>query len=218
MINWAQVGEDFRQKYEGCFCRYESPINKRVEVFKILQVEGHPKKAPDLTLFNERVGDLYLTYSTEADLDFTFPECGYFQGERFAIMMSRQYARQWKKGLGDATIKIETPYDGVHAVTSPYTPRGDFNLSERNVERMFTRPSLTITDGVKRLKDGMISVALSRRLAVGLGKVAGTSWLWYDFEPVAVVENNKITMKVEQFTQEIKDYLRFSGDYVQSIV
>jgi hypothetical protein len=218
MINWAQVGEDFRQKYENCFCRYESPINKQIEVFRILQVEVNAKKGPDLTLFNERVGDLYLTYNTEAELDFTFPETGYFQGERMALMMSRRYERQWKKGLGDATIRIETPYDCVYPITSPYSPNTDFNLTEKQVKRMFPRPYLSITEGIKLLKDHIISVALSRRFAVGLGADEKTNWLWYDFAPIAEVVNGKIVMKVSQFTQEVKDYLRSSGDYVHSIV
>src|SRR4051812_19017429 len=112
-VNWHQVGTDFHQKYEGTFCRFISPMSKHKEVFSINEIEVLQTTPPNLTLWNPKHGELYLKYTTEAELDFTYPDVGYFQHGKKAFRFTRNYERQWKKGICSATARILYPYNAI---------------------------------------------------------------------------------------------------------
>jgi hypothetical protein len=213
-VNWEQVGTDFKQKYEGCFCRYESPINAKKEVFQLIQVVVSGNKPPDLTLFNKRAGELFLTYSTEAELDFMFPEVGYFQHGKEALLFGKRYERQWKKGINEGTARIDFPYNDVFG---GFAPR---EISCESLESAFLpQPTISLSMGMAELTARKwVSVVLGKQWALGCGKTPNVKWLWFDSEPVAEVEGNQIRCKVEPFNQEIKDYLRMTGEHGYLVV
>ena len=203
-IDWLQFGEDFKQKYEGTFCRYVSPITNKKEVFKIFQVSPKENSGPTITLFNNRAGELYLNYSTEAELDFTYPETTYFIHENKALLFRRAYQRQWKKGLCNSTAWISFPYDTIFPTVHP-------QIHEDMVVSLFTeRPFLVTIDEAKtKLSKDFISYPLTNNLALGLSKVRDTHWLWFDHHALAeILENGHILVYMKEYIQEIKDYLK----------
>src|SRR5688572_17607554 len=112
--NWNQIADDFQQKYVGTFCRYLSPLTKRKEVFMVSAVMYNGDAPFDFTLYNPNKGEIMLTYDTDADIDFSYPETGYFQHGKFAYFFRRRNARQWKKGICDGTVRIEWPYETIY--------------------------------------------------------------------------------------------------------
>lgn len=210
-MNWTQIGEDFRQKYEGTYCRYLSPITKMKEVFAILGVTINSKSAPDITLYNGRVGELFLTYNTETELDFEFPEVGMFQHEKKALCFRRRYMRQWKKGVCDGTAIIDWGYGW-------YSPQHQFSLSESTLESAFKPKEITsIANAIQKLSADYISVALSKHLSLGLSDKEGKYWLWFNNEPIAEVTDT-IRVRIPQFTQEVRDFLRDTRDYARIVI
>ena len=202
-INWQRFGEDFTQKYEGTFCRYISPITDKKEVFKIYKIIPYENKGPGITLFNQRVGELYLNYSTEAELDFTFPEKTYFFHENKALLFKRLFQRQWKKGLCSSTAMVTCPYDLIQTLFYP-------KIDEELIISLF-EPQLeylSIDEAIDKLKVSCLSYPLSTTLALGLSKIPDIYWLWFDENIIAEIDKNKIIVHSKHYIQEIKDYLR----------
>lgn len=205
MLDWRQIGEDFRQKYEGTFCRYLSSNKVGKEVFQLQAVEINDNEPPSLVLFNRRHGDIFLRYDSEKTLDFTYPQSGYFQHKNKALLFGRLYERQWKKGICTTTAHVTLPYPGA--------PKS-FILNETTLTSAFQKnPQRSIREAIKELDGGdVFSVAISPIFAVGLSDKKQIYWLWYEDNPVAVIEDNVIRLKDPQFEQEIKDHLRNMGE------
>ena len=210
-INWAQISEDFRQKYEGTFCRYISPITKVKEVFSITHVDIQPYGPPNIVMVNSRAGELFLTYNTEAELDFTFPPIGCFQHGDKALLFKRLHQRQYRKGICTFTAHTEFPYA---MLCGTYVPGMDENVLESAFKPQLTK---SISDGLKELED-KVSVVLSNQLSVGHGNKEGDYWLWFNNEPIATVKKNSIEIKLNQFTQEVRDFIRDTRDYARAVV
>lgn len=212
-MDWQQIGEDFRQKYEGTFCRYISPLTKQKEIFQVSQVRPKGNTGPDITLFNRRAGELFLNYTTDAELDFSYPECGYFQHEDKALRFYRRYERQWRKGLCPNTASIEFPYNSIYPVQS-------VGFKEEVLLSSYSPQKVKSLDEAMRIlgKGDCISVVLTKNLALGLAIDEGKYLLWFESEPIAEILGNKVTLHVPQFKQELTDYLREIGDYARIIV
>ncbi len=214
-VNWLQLGDDFKQKYETTFCHYHSPITKRKEIFQIVNVEPYSVQPPDINLYNDRLGELNLRWTTETELDFEFPEVGYFQHDDRALIFRRLYVRQWKKGICPNTAEIVNPYSSISEGAWSYRHLDAPQLTSAFVP--FIRK--TLTEGLKTLEAGKaLSIALTKRIAVGLGNTSKAHILWYDQEPVAEVLNNgHIDVREKDFEQEIRDFIRDTGEHGHTI-
>lgn len=209
-MDWRQVGEDFRQKYEDTYCRYTSPISGIKEVFRIASVQPSVREGPALILVNAQHGELMLKYDTEAELDFTFPAVGYFSHDNKAIMFSRKYERQWRKGLHVQTAQFVFPYPTVWWSCA---------WNESIIKDAFkSTPVRTVADALQELKNGAYSVPISKTMAVGVADVTDQWWMWYEGTPIAVISNDVIEVKVSAFRQEIIDHCRRTGEYGRRIV
>lgn len=212
MTDWVQVGEDFRQKYEGTYCRYLSPITKKTEIFAITKVRSNNNKGPDISLFNSRAGEIFLNYSTDAELDFSFPECRYFQHKDTALRFIRRYERQWKKGICLSTASISNPYAELWPVLGA-------GFNEETLASAFNHTEdRTIAEAIKLLEAGHKSVALSRNLALGSGSSDTSHYLWFESEPIGELAKGVIHLHVPQFRQELQDYIRRTEDYARIII
>ena len=214
MINWRQIAEDFRQRYEGTFCRYTSPYSKKQEIFQVLYVdrEGHDEP-PRITIHNKNNGELFLSYTTEAFLDFTFPSTGYFQHEDVALTFERVFTRQWKKGICSGTCCIRNPYSSIADVGQRY------GVNEKTVASAFAPvTNISLSKAIEKLESKeFLSVALNKKMAIGLGD--GKEFLlWYDDEPIAEVMDSRVKMANPLFEQEVRDFLRDTGDHGRAVV
>lgn len=209
-INWGQLGDDFRQKYENTYCRYLSPLTRKNEVFLISSVEVSDERPPVLTLFNKKAGELYLNYDTEAELDFTFPETGYFQHENKALRFYKQHARQWKKGVGGSTAYCAFPYNEF-SVTEPV------GVTEETLTSAFQRQIVPISVALRKLQNNeAFSVALNLNMALGLGEEKGSHWLWFDEEVIGTVGPD-IKVEAPNFLQEVQDFVKHTRDNVRIV-
>lgn len=213
-VNWSQIGEDFSQKYESTFCRYISPIDKAKHIFQINHVEVSDEGPSEFVLFNKKHGELFLKYDTDTELDFEYPDVGYFQLGKQAHRFSRLFMRQWKKGICDSTAKMSFPYARLAG------GRWESYLNHDTLEGAFNgKTSNDLSSAVKLLdNESYVSVALTKRLAVGLGNKTDEKWLWFEEEPIAVVTADKINVKMISFIQEVKDFLRDTRDYARALV
>lgn len=206
-MDWKQMGDDFQQKYESTYCRYTSPVSGVKELFFITAVQPSNREAPSLILYNSKHGELYLKYDTEAELDFTFPDVGYFSHNGKAMLFSKLYQRQWKKGLCSATAMIIFPYPNV---------AGEPTITEEYLSSAFTpAPVKSFDEAIKELNKETFSIPVNKSLAVGPSEIKGKWWVWFESEPVAELLGNEIQMKVPQFRQEIYDHCRLTGDYAR---
>lgn len=208
-INWGQVGEDFRQKYEDTFCRYLSPLTKKNEVFYISSVEVFDDKPPVLILFNSKAGELYLNYDTEAELDFTFPETRYFQHGNKAFRFLRQHARQWKKGINNSTAKCIFPYNDFLLTES-------VSINEETLTSAFqSLVFIPFSTAIKKLQNNeAFSVVLNQNMAMGLGEEKGQYWLWFDEEVIGTAGPD-IKVEASNFLQEVQDFAKSTKDNVR---
>lgn len=212
-INWTQVGQDFSQKYIHTWCRYLSPITKQREIFYIENVTPNSGAGPSVSLYSNKHGNVYLDYCTEAELDFSYPHLQNFQHKKRAMRFVRQHERQYKKGICDATAKVVFPY--AHIVGNLW-PDVNADTLESAFKPLITR---TIDQGLDFLgQDNNVSVVLSPHLSLGHGNKPNEYWLWFHTEPVAVVEDRRVVMKVAAFRQEVQDYLRDTGDYARAVI
>lgn len=205
--DWEQIAADFQQKYQGTFCRYLSPMTGKKEVFQINAVVFRDGP-PDIHLFHPEYGEIYLKYDSDCDLDFSFPEVGYFQHKDKALLFTRRFQRQWKKGVCDATASADWPYYNLY-------PLYKWNIDCPILENAYKeRKLLSLKDGRKALNDGdSISVVLSPVFSLGLGKDKGTHWLWFEDCPIGEVTDEAIRLHVPVFRQELDDYMRDTKHY-----
>lgn len=209
-IDWLQIGEDFQQKYEQTFCRYTSPLSGKQEVFHVQRVSPRDNEAPAITIYNKKHGDVLLKYTTDAELDFTFPSCGYFAHQGKALLFNRLYTRQWKKGMCNQTAGVLLPY--------PY-PYGSPGLSEDTIASSFKpRKDQSFTEAAQQMRDAaMFSTPVSATFALGRGQ-KDELWVWYETEIIGELVGNKLTVHAPHFKQEVMDHVRNTGDYATQVV
>lgn len=205
-INWRQVGDDFRQKYEGTFCRYVSPLSFKQEVCLVTSVESFDSESPRVELFNSRVGELSLKYDGHGELDFEFPPVRYFQSGNKALFFFKNHERQWKKGVCSGTSRIIFPYNKLYNAWNP-------PIDETTLADAYASPTKrNLTEGIQALEGDFLSVVLNDTFAIGHGNKKGDYILWFEQEPVALVTNALVKVEAAHFKQEILDFVRDTND------
>jgi hypothetical protein len=208
-VNWKQIGDDFEQKYVGCFCRYISPLSMATEVFRIMSVTSYGDAPPDLTLFNSRAGELYLSYTTEAELDFSFPSTGYFQKDDKAYFFTKRYERQWKKGLCNTTGTMRFPYNRFAHVENVEM---DADFVEAAFKPLVPIP---ISNAAKVVLSGdAFSLALNPFFSLGVGSAKDSCWLWYEQDIIAELVGSTLSVHIPLYLQEVSDFVRDTRDNV----
>jgi len=207
--NWEQIAADFRQKYEGTFIRASFKEGMPLSVYKVTKVvDGAP---PQLRLSNEEWGELRVNYDTELEINFDFPEVGYFFFDnKYAMLLTKQFYRQWKRGLCKSTVLFANPYNEFFSLV-------DSSVREELVISSFMpRTILPIKVANNCLDTGeAISIPLSNSFALGLHlKPSKLKLLWFLNMPIGEynLETNQIILHAAQMEQEIKDYLNQTGD------
>ena len=212
-IDWKAFGEDFEQKYSGSFVRYLSPLSKRKDIFVIVEVGISDRRPPDLTLFSDRHGEIYLNYNGEADLDFTFPQVGNFQHKERCLRFDKKHERQWRKGVCGNTARVSFAYNTLY-------PAFHLGLNEETLESAYKDfIPCTIADAVKKIQaDELFSVALSPTLSLGPGEKENVYWLWFDDEVIGTVIDGQVKIQNSLFQQEVSDFIRDMRDNVRIAV
>lgn len=206
MANWQQITTDFQQKYYQTYV--EVVLNGRLPtIFFIKEIIQTHEGPPELILWNDLDGQVLLKYDTDSgEIHFNYPEVGFFSHNGQAWLCFRKHDRRWIRGVCDGTIDIRNPYYPFY----PFVLR--FNCQV--VSDMFKPLEIfTILEATRVLKNTtIISIPLTRELALGQDVREGNQFLlWFHQHPIATLFNETLTMKSTHFTQEIKDYLRQTG-------
>jgi len=207
-MNWEQLHNDFRQKYEGCYCNVLLEGYKTSRVFMLDFVEK-TEKAPLLHLRNDEFGEVILKYDdSKSDIEFKLPSIGLYNYRNMPIMVRRLYQRQFRRGICNATVYASPIYNGIY---SGFGVAGEGHLSEAMVQVLNTPTSpISLKEGINAL-DRVLGICLSPEFALGLSpRNAGQELvLWYYENPVGTVDPSarRLYLKEEQFKQEFTDFV-----------
>ncbi|MCR4308195.1 MAG: hypothetical protein NUV80_06575 [Candidatus Berkelbacteria bacterium] len=209
-FDWQQISHDFQQKYEKTFVRVK--LDSTFEVFWVHKVcDGIP---PYIILSNARHGEIQLNHDTEFEFSFDYPNIGYFNyKDQMACLFFKRFERQWKRGISNETAQIVTPYDYFYKVT-------ETKLSEKLLEDAFdTRVTRSISAAINLLKN-RLSVSLNNYFAIGLHvkSLTDTYLLWYSNVIIGEIVKDQIFLREPQFYQEIRDYMRDVGEYLNVVI
>lgn len=210
--NWELITQDFKQKYEGTYCYIQ--LHEKNELFYLEEVEARLDSAPYLRLTNNKFGNILVKYTTEQDIDFSFPNLGVFQYNNSVLILFRNYLRQWKKGACNSTLNVIDPY--APFIYNPWSTGG--RLKFEILENAFKpRKYVKLSEALKVLKNGThLSIALSETFFIGLSLLSDKSpILWYLENPIGVIENETIVLYESQFQQELEDFLNHSYERTQ---
>lgn len=214
-MNFQQISEDFRQKYEDTYVFVKYSPTKPKDLFYVSAVRHTSATTPpQLTLVNKRVGEISLTYTTECDVEFTWPNPGYFWHDgKYAVLFSRTSARQYRRGICRSNC----------AMVFPYAEYGLFlriPVDETTINEAFTPVFVPLEDAENFIKTGQaISVPLSASLALGASPANDTKGniLWCFGKPIGIYSGAKLHLLENQFRQEVEDYLRDTNTNAQII-
>ena len=206
-MNWEQLYSDFRQKYEGCFCQVLLEGYRTSKVFYLEHVEK-TLAAPLLHFRNEEFGEVILKYDdSKSDISFQLPTLGLYNFKNNVVMVRRQYARQFRRGICNSTIWTTPIYSSIY---SGFGSANEGKLGEALVTAIIT-PTKTISlkEGINALEQVLV-ICLSSEFALGLStKLAGKDFiLWYYENPVGTVDPvaRRVFLREEQFKQEYLDF------------
>lgn len=211
-MDWNQLFNDFRQKYEGCYCSIALEGCSTPQIFMLDLVEGTrdakgQHAAPLLHFFNEDAGEIILKYGdSQSDIKFSLPRVGLFNYKDSVVMLRRAYSRQFKKGVCNGTITLKSIYGSIHNM---FNSRGEDLLSEKMVKcfNVETKP-ITLQKGIDELKT-KLAICLSHEFALGLSLNSNANYiLWYYENPIGVVDPTirRIYLRENQFKQEFQDF------------
>lgn len=211
-MDWKQLGSDFKQKYEHCFCNITLEGRTKPELFYLEQVDVNVKESPFLCFTNNRVGSVILRYDdSKSDLDFSFPPIGLISVDGQVFMVRRRHERQWKSGVCANTIDCFDIYSRIdsHGILL-HRVSLDFPL----VAAMYSpRPARSLRTAVSLLSKH-VAMPLSSEFAVGLPLTSSEEFILFYYEnPIGTVNpsTEKVVLKELQFIQEFEDFKHLGG-------
>ena len=87
-INYRQIADDFRQRFLSTFVHIKFKEDMKPELFILRDVQDDEKE-PWLTFVNKKSGTVRLSYTTECEITFPFPQVGYFNHDDYATLFQR---------------------------------------------------------------------------------------------------------------------------------
>lgn len=195
---------DFLRKYGGCWIKRN--INGQVFFLNTqTQSRGCVYLESDSTGgFDVQYGKKFLD---EYSLDF--PEIGFFQYKKWALLLLKGYARQYQRGLSPTISHIVNPMTYFsNVIKAPGSPK----LREDVAVAIWNRPNYRLSLDRARstlLEEKLNSIAVSKVFSVSLSHFHSGFILWNLMSPVAILEEKDkvLTMIDKVFHQEVRDYL-----------
>jgi len=213
-FNFRQIASDFDQKFTGTYVHVKTSPSATPELFYLKGIVSNDNGPPIITLLNQKKGSISLSYSTECEITFQFPQTGYFwHNEQEALLFRRMPARRWKRGVCAENSKIIVPY-------ALWTRSLGVPITEKVLLEAFNPSYKSFTEAKDLLSSQkVISVPLSGQLALGASPSVKhpEPIIWFMAKPIASVHGRYIRMRESQFTQEIIDYMQKSGEYAEII-
>lgn len=205
-MDWKQLSIDFKAKYEGCWAHITLDGRSQPEVFFLGMVDHAPNEAPRLHFDNDTTGEIMLNYANSStDIEFKFPPVGLANmPDKRVAMIRKRHERQWRGGTCPSTVTCFDIYGFIFPINS------EFMFSQVNVEAMFQpRQLLSVREGIKKLNEGHVAVALSSEFALGCSPTDDENILLFFHEnPIGILNEAQqyIRFKESQFKQEFEDF------------
>lgn len=106
MMSMEAYVKEFIAKYEGAWV-FANPQSGSKDLYNIIEVKTPTNKAPQIVLWNPKVGALYINLQTDIEIDFSMPVIGFFNHKGRALASKRVAARQWKRGICSSNFQID---------------------------------------------------------------------------------------------------------------
>ncbi len=200
--------QDFLRKYGGCWIKR----NINGQVFWLYpNAPGRER----VTVESDNTGPFDIPYGKKflEDYTFDFPNIGFFQFKKWALLLLKGYARQYQRGLSPNISHIVNPMTYFsNVIKAPGSPklREDVAFAiwnRQNYRQTLDRARITL------MEEKLNSIAVSNVFAVSLSHFHSGFILWNLMSPVAILEEKDqvITMIDKIFRQEVRDYLARTG-------
>lgn len=196
-LPFQNVIADFEKKYLDTWFWAENK-NKEKKVVRLLSIEKNKKENKQFLNLLSKDGIEYVAFNNDYEFDFTFPETGYFNAPKQAIMFCKKPERQWKKGCCPNNSSLITPYDAWFSI--------DF---ETYISYAFTPlPYYPVSQALYLLAaQEHLSVALNSEWAIGLSRQATNNYSLFFLRHFVsdVTPAGKFIKPAEIFEQELFD-------------
>lgn len=118
MADYAQIAADLALRYAGTVVRYRKSSDSLWDTVLITDVISNPKALPQLML-KGLAGTQLISYGTEGEFNFEFPDTGCFNYNGLGLAFFRRPSRQNKRALCAATSVRSNHYTASRLTTLP---------------------------------------------------------------------------------------------------
>lgn len=197
-MNPNQIFEDFERKYQGSYVQLV--MGKSTGIFKFCSMRSLGRKFPEIELQSDIFGTVVLNYNTQAKILFKIPKTGYIQHKKEALYFTRRPERQWKRGIHANNCEFNNPKDQYRLrVNTNNQPCFD------KIREAFNPRYYTLKEALDLLQNKKYeSVALSRNMAISLGKPDNDYILWYRYGAVGLVDCKSGHINAPGFDREVQ--------------
>lgn len=209
-MSLQQLIQDFEKRYNRTWVWVRFAENGPEYICFIDNVQ-YDESLDDGLIFltNSKFGQMQIKYKASgAELDFRWPQTGYFQYKNCAIYAHRGHDRQWKRGICKGNFTVSSVFSSV----APFQLFARSSLTEDVLLALELSHPISLSEAMARLQNGDLAVAVNRDFAVALSHLKRYERiLWFRNSPVASIEGDSVTLLNQMWKQELQDFLRDCG-------
>ncbi len=197
---------DFLRKYGDCYIHHK----KTKQIFYISNRDVY-REENRLQLISNDQGPFEVRYNEDFfnSYNLDFPETGFFQYKKWALLCLKGYARQYCRGLSRTTTNIYNPFSYFNKyIKVPGVPKLRDEIADVIWNRVYYK--LPLVDARELLlSKKLYSLALNSEFSLSLSHTSSGFILWNLVSPVAEIDikETKIIIIDDTFKQEVRDYL-----------
>jgi hypothetical protein len=118
MVDYSQIVADLNLRYAGTYVRYRASMDSKWDTVFISEIVPQRNAVPHITL-KGLGGNQVVSYGTEGEFWFDFPNTGCFNTGNCGYAFFRRPSRQNKRALCSATSTRMNFYSASRMVTHP---------------------------------------------------------------------------------------------------
>ncbi len=201
---------------EGCLFRIKGPWTNGK--FKWGRVDTIDAKSSSLLITGED-GKEYTARIKDVEFNFNFPSSGVYNYKNSSLFFSRLHARQWRKGISDATYSVQDVFRRFYKwpLANPALKRElgndlaqDFEYTPKLASQLFDSPFPGFESAYASVKSHRaLARAISPDIFLSIGAKDSRPLVWYSTIPIGVaLSPNDIEVQIPEFEQELLDSFR----------
>lgn len=151
----------------------------------------------------------------EIEISFNFPETGAYNFKDIVLIYKRSRARQWNKGIGNATSEFYNPimrfYNTKIDLDIDWSiTTAKFKYSTEIISELFDSPFPSFEKSFLLVKKNkVLARAVTPKLFLSMGARDTLPIIWFGLTPVGVaISSKKIRVLSDSYYQELSDIFR----------